>query len=120
MKIIKIEEIEYDDYIYTPQIEDNENYLIGAKGILSKNCQNFDIASLRTIISRVGKNSIVIAMGSNNQIDSQYLTKNTNALTFLMDKANSENESNVVVRGVKLTNVMRSKISEWADLELYR
>jgi PhoH-like ATPase len=82
--------------------------------------QNFDIASIRTIFSRVGKNSTIIAMGSNNQIDSQYLTKNTNALTFLMDLCGSDNESNVRVKGVKLTNVMRSKISEWADLELYR
>jgi len=82
--------------------------------------QNMDISGIRTLISRVGKNSIVIAMGSNNQIDTKYLTQNTNALTFLMEKVHSKNESNVSIKGVKLTNVMRSKISEWADLELVR
>ena len=82
--------------------------------------QNWNITSIRTIFSRMGKNSHIIAMGSNNQIDTQYLTKNTNALTFLMDKAGQENESNVSVEGVRLTNVMRSKLAEWADLTLYR
>ncbi len=81
--------------------------------------QNWDITSIRTIFSRMGKDSHIIAMGSNNQIDSQYLTKNTNALTFLMDKCGQENASDVGVKGIRLTNVMRSKISEWADNELY-
>lgn len=81
--------------------------------------QNWDITSIRTIFSRMGKDSMILAMGSNNQIDSNYLTRNTNALTFLMDKAGVENESDVRVKGVKLTNVMRSKLAEWADLELW-
>ncbi len=81
--------------------------------------QNWDITSSRTIVSRVGKDSIILAMGSNNQIDSAYLTKNTNALTYLMDKCGQENDSDVRMKGVKLTNVMRSKLAEWADKELY-
>ncbi len=81
--------------------------------------QNWDITSIRTIFSRMGKNSMILAMGSNNQIDSNYLTRNTNALTFLMDKAGYENESQVRIKGIKLTNVMRSKLAEWADLELF-
>lgn len=87
--------------------------------LIADEIQNWDITSIRTIFSRMGKNSHIIAMGSNNQIDSQYLTKNTNALTFLMDKAGKENESDIRVVGVKLTNVMRSKLAEWADLELW-
>ncbi len=82
--------------------------------------QNWDITSIRTIFSRVGKDSLIVAMGSNNQIDSKYLTRNTNALTFLVNKCGKENISDVSVQGVKLTNVMRSKIAEWADLELYK
>lgn len=81
--------------------------------------QNFDITSTRTIISRVGKNSIVLALGSNNQIDSQFLTKNTNGLTHLMALAGGEYKSGVQVKGVKLTNVQRSPIAEFADEELY-
>ena len=34
MKVISIKEIEYDDFIYTPQVEDNHNYLLN-NGVLS-------------------------------------------------------------------------------------
>lgn len=105
------------EYLYAGHLR-GDNLDEGSILIIDE-CQNFDIVSLRTIISRVGKNSIIIAIGSNNQIDSNYLTKNNNALTFLMDKAGKENNSGIRVKGVKLTNVMRSKIAEWADLELY-
>jgi predicted ribonuclease YlaK len=88
--------------------------------LIADEIQNFDINAIKTLFSRVGKDSIILAMGSNNQIDAQYLTKNTNALTFLMDLCGKENKSDVKVKGVKLTNVMRSKIAEWADLEIHR
>ena len=80
--------------------------------------QNWDVPSIRTIISRAGKNNIIIAVGSNNQIDSKFLTKNNNALTFLINKCGLENKAGVNIKGVKLTNVLRSKIAEWADDEL--
>ena len=118
MKIIKIEEVEYDDYIYTPQVLDNENYYLGDSCILSKNCQNWDIPSIRTIVSRTAKDSIILVLGSNNQIDSRYLNKYNNALTHLIGKCGKKNISDVSIKGVKLTDVMRSKIAEWADLEL--
>jgi len=82
--------------------------------------QNFDINSIKTIFSRVSKDSIILSLGSNNQIDSQYLTKNTNALTFLMNLCGHQNEFNVKINGVKLTNVMRSDIADWADNYLIR
>jgi len=118
MKIVKIEEIEYTGYIYTPQVLDNENYILGESKIVSKNCQNFDVPSIRTIFSRAGKNNIILALGSNNQIDSKFLTVNNNALTFLINKCGNKNEHDLKIKGVKLTNVLRSKISEWSDEEL--
>lgn len=108
----------YDiEFLYAGHLR-GDNFEDGSIIIMDE-VQNWDITSIRTIISRCGKDSHVLAMGSNNQIDSQYLTKNTNALTFLMNEAGKENESDVMVRGVKLTKVMRSKLAEWADLKLY-
>lgn len=108
----------YDiEYLYSGHLRGST--LDDGSIIIADEIQNWDIASIRTIFSRVGKNSIIVASGSNNQIDSRYLTKNTNALTFLMNLAGKENTSDVRVKGVKLTNVMRSKIAEWADIHLY-
>ncbi len=116
--IFKLKE-KYDiEYLYAGHLRGST--LDDGSILICDEVQNWNITSIRTIFSRMGKNSHIIAMGSNNQIDSQYLTKNTNALTFLMDKCGKENESDVSIRGVRLTNVMRSKIAEWADLELYR
>ena len=70
---------------------------------------------MKTVISRVGQNSIVIVLGSNNQIDSKYVNKYTNGLTSLLKKSKKENSLNL--RVVELKNVIRSKHAEWADEE---
>lgn len=78
--------------------------------------QNWDYASAKTILSRVGENNKVIIMGSNNQIDTSFLSKHNNALTFMMSQCGVKNDSNVNIKGVNLTNVMRSKVAEWTDI----
>ncbi len=77
--------------------------------------QNASSSFMKTAISRVGQNSIVIVLGSNNQIDSKYLNKYNNALTALMKK--SKNNTDISLRVVELKNVIRSKHAEWADIE---
>ena len=77
--------------------------------------QNGSGSFMKTVISRVGQNSIVIVLGSNNQIDSKYVNKYTNGLTSLMKKSKKENTLNL--RVIELKNVIRSKHAEWADEE---
>lgn len=113
MKIKSIKEIPYNGYVYTPQVKNNNNYYMGEQKILSKNCQNFSIDNIKLILSRVSKDSIVIALGSLNQIDSPLLTKNNNALSGLMRK--SCEEQSIPVRTVVLKNIIRSEIAEWVD-----
>lgn len=83
--------------------------------IIIDEAQNASISFMKTMISRVGPHSIVIVLGSNNQIDSQYLNKYNNALTALMKK--SKNENTLSLRVIELKNVIRSKHAEWADEE---
>ncbi len=77
--------------------------------------QNGSGSFMKTVISRVGQNSIVIVLGSNNQIDSKYVNKYTNGLTSLLKKSKNENTLNL--RVIELKNVIRSKHAEWADEE---
>lgn len=77
--------------------------------------QNGSESFMKTVISRVGQNSIVIVLGSNNQIDSKYVNKYTNGLTSIMKKSKKENT--LSLRVVELKNVIRSKHAEWADEE---
>ena len=108
----------YDiEYLYAGHLR-GDNLEDGSILIIDE-IQNFDITSTRTIVSRVGKDSHVLAMGSNNQIDSQFLTKQTNALTNIMNKCGKPNKANLRIEGVRLTKVQRSAIAEWADDDLY-
>lgn len=114
MQIIKIKEIEYKDLIYTPEVQDNHNYFMGDACVLSKNCQNESVSSIRTSLTRVTEGCKVIAIGSNKQIDNKYINKHTSALTYLSNKTAQDN-GEVNVCGIKLTKTVRSRIAEWAD-----
>ena len=76
--------------------------------------QNNSISSAKTILTRVGENSKVIILGSNRQIDSKWLNKYNNALTFLLNRIGEDN-MNVNVTGYYLNKTVRSSIAEWAD-----
>lgn len=113
-EIVNTYKEKYDiEYLYAGHLrgstlEDNSILIIDE-------AQNGSISFIKTVISRVGPNSIVIVLGSNNQIDSKYLNKYNNALTALMKKSKKENS--LSLRVVELKNVIRSKHAEWADVE---
>jgi len=75
--------------------------------------QNISISVLKTLISRVSKHSIVICLGSINQIDSRFLTKNNNGLSAIIRQSKMDNS--IEIRTIKLKNIIRSEIAEWVD-----
>jgi len=109
-----IKEIDYNGYIYTPSVDDNHNYMLGTKEILSKNCQNNSISSAKTILTRLDDNCKIFIIGSTNQIDNKFVNKFNNALTYLLSKVYEDNNS-VRIAGMELKKVERSRIAEWAD-----
>ena len=113
MKVISIREIEYDDFIYTPQIEDNHNYLFD-NGILSKNCQNFSKKSLKTVLTRLDSTCKVVCIGSNRQIDNNFVNKYTNGLNFMLKAAN-EKHPEIKMFATSLHKVERGAITAFAE-----
>jgi len=115
IRISSIKKIPYDGFIYTPSVDNNHNYMLGDLiPILSKNCQNNSISSVKTILTRISENCKVFILGSTKQIDTAYLNKYNNALTYLMRKI-GKNNKNVNVAGYVLDKTVRSAIAEWAD-----
>lgn len=109
----------YDvEYVYGGHLR-GQTFPKGSIIILDES-QNWDRSTMKTILSRVGENCKVLVMGSNNQIDAAYLGKSNNALTFMMNQCGKENTSNVRIQGINLTNVVRSKVAEWADIAFER
>lgn len=77
--------------------------------------QNDSINSLRLTLSRVGKNSRVYILGDINQIDNNYVNKYNNALSYMLSKCGMENDFNVRINGMLLTETVRSAIAKFAD-----
>ena len=71
-------------------------------------------ATMQKILTRVGKNSKVIIIGSQNQIDSKFLTKFNNGMSLVLDAA-TKPSGDVKVHAINLYRVARSPICEWAE-----
>ena len=76
--------------------------------------QNMSKSSLQKVLTRIGKNSKVILIGSNNQIDNPYVTKHNNGLSYILDACTHQYNS-VTIHAVHLDKVVRSNIAEFAE-----
>jgi PhoH-like ATPase len=76
--------------------------------------QNFAKTSLQTVLTRLDKESKVVCIGSNRQIDHPYINKYTNGLSTLIKAAKEENEE-INIFGTELNKVVRGKITEWTE-----
>lgn len=77
-------------------------------------CQNTSKTSLQKILTRFGKNCKIILIGSNKQIDNQYVTKYTNGLSVLLNACRTTHD-NVTLHAVELTKVLRSPVAEFVE-----
>lgn len=82
--------------------------------VIIDEAQNFSKKSLQTVLTRLDKDSKVICIGSNRQIDHPYVNKYTNGLSILL-KALKEDNGEVIVYGAELDKVVRGKITEFAE-----
>lgn len=112
IKIINITEIPYNGDIYTPQVKDNHNYFMGDSCVLSKNCQNISVSSMKLILTRMGENTKVFILGDPQQGDSKYLNERNNALTYMMNRVGKEEDIRIV--GMDFNKTIRSKLAGWA------
>ncbi|MEJ2416377.1 MAG: PhoH family protein [Exilibacterium sp.] len=66
---------------------------------------------LKSIITRVGKNSKIIVLGNLAQIDNKYITPLTSGLTYLVEKVKSYSYASIMhVNGIE-----RSRLAEFAE-----
>jgi hypothetical protein len=67
--------------VFNIEVEDNHNYF--ANGILTHNCQNFDVHTFKTMMTRIGEDSKYILLGDSEQIDRK--RKNESCLDKVLD-----------------------------------
>lgn len=82
--------------------------------VIIDEAQNMSKSSLQKVLTRIGKNSKVILIGSNNQIDNPYVNKYNNGLSYILDACVVEQET-VKIHAIDLSKVVRSNIAEFAE-----
>lgn len=83
--------------------------------IIIDEAQNISKGTMQKILSRVGKNSKVIVIGSLKQIDSKHLTKYTSGLSVLLN-ATTKTNLPIKLNAVTLNKVVRGPITEFSEI----
>lgn len=76
--------------------------------------QNFSLSSMQLVLTRVSDSSKVVVVGDINQVDSMYLSKQNNGLSFLMNETKKRNNK-VNLSAITLRKSVRGEICEWAE-----
>ncbi|MGP1561676.1 MAG: PhoH family protein [Helicobacteraceae bacterium] len=107
-----------DDYIRRYNIE--FPYVGSLRGgnlsnavIIIDEAQNFSLSAMQLILTRVSDTSKVVIIGDNNQIDSIYLSRQNNALSFILEQ--TQKNSAVNIAAVTLSRSVRGKVCSWAS-----
>ncbi len=108
MKIKNIKEINYSGKIYTPQVKDNGNYYLGKYPILSKNCQNISATEAKTLLTRAGANTKIVLTGDYSQIDSPFLSPDSNGLVYCVEKFKDQK----IAAHISFSKCERSELAE--------
>ena len=123
----KLKGREYEDFIQSQIEELTDKYNIqttttlGMRGRTLDNmvaiideCQNMSKSSMQKVLTRFGKDSKIILIGSNRQIDNPYISKYNNGLAILLD-ACTKAYNDVSLHVTPLTRILRSNIAEFAE-----
>lgn len=79
--------------------------------ILVDEAQNLTPSEVKTIVSRAGEGTKIVFTGDINQIDVQFLTKQTNGLSHLIDRFRGQN----FFAHIEMQKSVRSALAEAAD-----
>jgi PhoH-like ATPase len=110
----KVQEIQQKYNIETMWNGSIRGRTISRAFVIVDEVQNFAKTSLQTVLTRMDKESKVVCIGSNRQIDHPYINKYTNGLSTLIKAAKEENEE-ITIFGTELNKVVRGKITEWTE-----
>jgi len=82
--------------------------------VIVDEAQNTTVHELKTIITRIGKNSKIILLGDTDQIDTPYIDKASNGLTVVVEKLRNSH----LTSHVHLIKGERSELATYASQQL--
>jgi len=112
--IIKVEEYIKRYNITFPYIGNLRGSNLSNSVIIIDEAQNFSLSSMQLVLTRVTDGSKVVVIGDINQVDSIYLSKLNNSLTFLLNETKKGNEA-VRIGAIIMPKSIRGRICEWSE-----
>lgn len=76
--------------------------------------QNMSRKTVQLILTRLDDDCKVVCIGSNRQIDNQWVNKFTNGLSLLLDETEND-QAELNLFATKLDKVVRGRITEWSE-----
>lgn len=86
------------------------------KYLIIDEAQNMSNAELKVLLTRAGEGTKIVVMGDASQIDNKRLTKDNNALRYLLDSIDYMPSD--FVKAISLPESERSRLCQWANLAL--
>jgi PhoH-like ATPase len=112
--VSKIEELISKYHIDTMWVGAIRGRTISNAYVIVDEVQNFSAKSLQTVLSRLDDQCKVVCIGSNRQIDNQWVNKYTNGLSILLEETENPHEE-INMFATKLDKVVRGKITQWTE-----
>ena len=82
--------------------------------VIVDEAQNMSASTMQLILSRIDNTCKIVVVGSNRQLDNQYITKYTNGLTGLLHST-KETHDEVNLFAINLHKVLRGPITAFAE-----
>lgn len=78
--------------------------------VILDECQNCSVSEVKTLLTRIGHGSKVVCLGDVDQIDTPFLDKYSNGLTYLINRGKDA----PMIGHITLIKSQRSDLAEWA------
>lgn len=110
----KITELTTKYQIETTWVGEMRGRTLSNAFVIVDEIQNMSRKTVQTILSRLDDECKVVGIGSNAQIDNQWINKHTNGLSVLLE-ATADSHDEVNMFATKLDKVVRGRITEWTE-----
>jgi PhoH-like ATPase len=110
----KVKELQERYHIETMWVGEIRGRTINNAYVVIDEGQNFSRKSLQTVVSRLDDECKMVCIGSNRQIDNQWVNKHTNGLSLILEEMTNEHPE-VNTFATKLDKVVRGRITQWAE-----
>lgn len=112
----KIEEIRVEYKIQSMITNDMRGRTFANAIVIVDEVQNQGTSTMQKVLTRMGKDTKVILVGSQKQIDSSYLNRYNNGLAILLNECSTRKlDTDINMFAINLHKVLRSPMSEFGE-----